>query len=342
MGTALHVEKAACHVLRSYTKFLSPDRRYSPSLEAPLQRYQYSYGHFMDRNGHLPAVPFEPSGAAPWEIEVIDLAELLGRAGIARIGAHRSDFHALFWVTEGTGAHHIDFVDRPYEPSTLLWTRPGAVLRFRHNPGIAGDAVLFTDLAPADTPAIRDLLQPSTRSTIWRLPPVAAAVVTDLISVLRTAAPAQGAPRYALSALLLHLAALTPDEPAPPRDTGEILRSFEQLLEQRYRERLTTQRAAATLDWSPRSISRACLAGLGRTPKQLIDARVLLEARRLLVNTDHTIADISRHLGFTDPSAFGLFFRRLDGATPGTFRHRTGTARIRHSHRTPSSAGLSG
>jgi AraC-like DNA-binding protein len=278
----------------------------------------------MDRSGQLPAVPFQPSGAAPWDIEVIDLAALFSGARIIRIGAHRNDFHTLFWVTRGTGAHHVDFADRPYEPATVLWTRPGAVQRFRANPGIAGDAVLFTDLAPAGGPAIRDLLQPSIRSTTWRLPPAAAAPVTDLVSVLRAAAPAQGAPRYALSALLLHLAALTPDEPGPPGRTGEILRSFEHLLEQQYRERLTTRQAAASLGWSPRTLTRACLAGLGRTPKQLIDARVLLEARRLLANTDHTIAGISSHLGFTDPSAFGLFFRRLDGNTPGTFRHRTG------------------
>jgi len=115
---------------------------------------------------------------------------------------------------------------------------------------------------------------------------------------------------------------LTPEQPGPPGRTGEILRAFERLLEQRYRERLTTEQAAASLGWSSRTLSRACLAGLGRTPKQLIDARVLLEARRLLANTDQTIVDISRQLGFTDPSAFGLFFRRLDGATPGTFRDR--------------------
>lgn len=278
----------------------------------------------MDRNGQLPAVPFEPAGAAPWDVEVMDLAALFGGARIIQIGAHRNDFHTLFWITRGTGAHHVDFVDRPYAPATVLWTRPGAVQRFRPDPGIAGAAVLFTDLAPADGPAIRDLLQPSIRSTTWRLPPAAAATVTDLVAVLRAAAPEHGATRYALSALLLHLAALTPDEPGPPGRTGEILRSFERLLERRYRERLTTRQAAAALGWSPRTLTRACLAGLGRTPKQLIDARVLLEARRLLANTDHTIVDISRDVGFTDPSAFGLFFRRLDGATPGAFRQHTG------------------
>jgi AraC-like DNA-binding protein len=277
----------------------------------------------MDRSGQLPAIPFQPAGAAPWDIEVMDLAALFGGTRIFRIGAHRSDFHTLFWVTRGSGAHHVDFIDRPYEPATVLWIRPGAVHRFRPSPDIAGEAVLFTDLAPADGPVIRDLLQPSTRSTTWRVPPEAAAAVTDLISVLRTASPGQGAPRYALSALLLHLAALTPDEPTPPGRTGEVLRSFEHFLEQHYRERLTTRQAAAALGWSARTLSRVCLATLGQTPKQLIDARVLLEARRLLANTDHSIAEISHQLGFTDPSAFGLFFRRLDGATPGTFRDHT-------------------
>ena len=277
----------------------------------------------MGRSGQLPDLTFQPSGAAPWEIEVVDLAVLFAGTGIARIGAHRTDFHTLFWITHGSGAHHVDFVERPYDPATVLWTRPGAVQRFRPNPGVGGDAVLFTDLAPADGPAIRGLLRPSTHCTTWRLPPAAAATVTDLIRVLRSAASAQGSPRYALSALLLHLSALTPDNPETPGRTGEIVRAFEQLLEQRYRERLTTLHAGAALGWSPRTLSRACLAARGHTPKDLIDARVLLEARRLLANTENTVAEISRHLGFTDPSAFGLFFRRLDGDTPGAFRHRT-------------------
>ncbi|WP_432969868.1 helix-turn-helix domain-containing protein [Dactylosporangium sp. CA-233914] len=276
----------------------------------------------MDRSGQLPDLPFQPSGPAPWEIEVLDLTTVFADTGIARIGPHRSDFHVLFRVTRGTGAHHVDFVERPYHPGTVLWTRPGVVHRFRPNPEIGGAAVLFTGLAPADGQVVRDLLRPSARCTTWRLPPADAAVVDGLVSALRSAAPAHGSPRYALSALLLHLAALTPEDPEPPGRTGEIVRAFEILVERRYRERLTTQQAAAALDWSARTLSRACLAGRGRTPKDLIDARVLLEARRLLVNTDHTVAEISRHLGFTDPSAFGLFFRRLDGHTPGAFRHR--------------------
>ncbi|MGP2439358.1 helix-turn-helix domain-containing protein [Streptomyces sp. JW3] len=46
----------------------------------------------------------------------------------------------------------------------------------------------------------------------------------------------------------------------------------------------------------------------------------MLEAKRLLVHTDRTAADVARRLGFADPSDFGAFFRRHDGRTPLEFR----------------------
>ncbi|MGX9882978.1 helix-turn-helix domain-containing protein [Streptomyces sp. NPDC002276] len=52
----------------------------------------------------------------------------------------------------------------------------------------------------------------------------------------------------------------------------------------------------------------------------LEDARVLLEAKRLLVHTDATAADISRTLGFAEPTDFAKFFRKRDGRTPLEFR----------------------
>jgi len=71
-----------------------------------------------------------------------------------------------------------------------------------------------------------------------------------------------------------------------------------------------------------RTLTRACLAADGRTPKELIDQRVLLEAQRLLAWTDADTGTIGRQLGFRDASAFGAFFRRTAGEAPGAFRRR--------------------
>ena len=63
-----------------------------------------------------------------------------------------------------------------------------------------------------------------------------------------------------------------------------------------------------------------CQRATGHTAKHLIDARVALEAKRLLAHTDLPVAAIGRRLGFTEPSNFGKFYARATEQTPGAFR----------------------
>nr|WP_280714772.1 helix-turn-helix domain-containing protein [Kitasatospora sp. MAP5-34] len=62
------------------------------------------------------------------------------------------------------------------------------------------------------------------------------------------------------------------------------------------------------------------MAATGRSAKQLADARVALQAQRLLAHTDLPVAAIGRALGFTEATNFGKFFARETGRTPGGFR----------------------
>jgi AraC-like DNA-binding protein len=67
----------------------------------------------------------------------------------------------------------------------------------------------------------------------------------------------------------------------------------------------------------------------GRSAKQYVDARVTLEAKRLLAHTTLPVAVVGRRLGFAEATNFGKFFRREAGVTPGSFRaeHTTDAAR---------------
>ena len=57
----------------------------------------------------------------------------------------------------------------------------------------------------------------------------------------------------------------------------------------------------------------------GRTTKQLILDRVLLEAARLLRFSDLTIKEIAARLGFPDQFAFSKAFKRQRGEAPLDF-----------------------
>lgn len=77
---------------------------------------------------------------------------------------------------------------------------------------------------------------------------------------------------------------------------------------------------ARRLGYAPRTLTRATLDSAGMSPKALIDARVLLEAKRLLVHTAFRIGRIAVHLGFSEPTNFTKFFRRGAGMGPEGFR----------------------
>lgn len=57
--------------------------------------------------------------------------------------------------------------------------------------------------------------------------------------------------------------------------------------------------------------------GVGAT--RFIDRRVVLEAKRLLADTDVTVAEMRGGVGFDDAVNFSRFFRARAAGSPGTF-----------------------
>ncbi len=96
---------------------------------------------------------------------------------------------------------------------------------------------------------------------------------------------------------------------------------LDQLEEDRGWSRSVSERAQR-LGYSPRTLTRACQQAVGRSAKQVVDDRVLLEARRLLVNRELTIEQIARELSFSEASNFARFFQRLTGENPDGWRTR--------------------
>ena len=77
---------------------------------------------------------------------------------------------------------------------------------------------------------------------------------------------------------------------------------------------------ADTLGFSKRTLGSITRKHLNRSPKEVIDQRLLLEIKRLLAHTDQSIKEIAFELGFEDPSNINKFFKRMSGSTPSAFR----------------------
>ncbi|WP_298843908.1 AraC family transcriptional regulator [uncultured Roseobacter sp.] len=71
---------------------------------------------------------------------------------------------------------------------------------------------------------------------------------------------------------------------------------------------------------SPAHLTRVCKRLLGITPNELVRQRRMVEARRLLEFTRHSVAEIAARSGFQDPAFFSRTFRQQNGQSPGSFR----------------------
>ena len=77
---------------------------------------------------------------------------------------------------------------------------------------------------------------------------------------------------------------------------------------------------AEILNVTSRHLSAVIRKASGRTVKDLIDERILLESKNLLKYSEMTVSEIAYKVGFSQPTHFVRFFRKLTGSTPQQFR----------------------
>jgi AraC family transcriptional activator of pobA len=104
------------------------------------------------------------------------------------------------------------------------------------------------------------------------------------------------------------------------REAIAVYQAFVPLLEQHYADRHDVQFYADSLHLSPIKLSRQLQAILGKTTKQIIDERVVLEARRRLWYTQQTVGEIAYALGYSDQFHLSKAFKRLVGVSPQEYR----------------------
>ncbi|MEO3775149.1 AraC family transcriptional regulator [Micromonospora sp. B9E7] len=264
------------------------------------------------------APPIGTASPVPDEIGTFALADLSGSPGWRRPVI--VDRELLILTTRGHGDAELDFNLLPCRPGTLLRVRAGQVLR------CAGRQFDATVVA-WEPEALRGFGVELDTPVTWRQ--LAGEDEDAVISeVSQLAVDCQRHPdsptarallRHQLAVLLLRLALANADR-STPRPEDETFHRFRREVEHGYPHTRRVEDYAASLRCSVRTLTRACLAVTGRSAKQVIDERVALQAGRLLAATDQPIAQIGRHLGFSEPTNFGRFFTREIGVSPGAFR----------------------
>jgi AraC family transcriptional activator of pobA len=271
-------------------------------------------------------------------IQVLPFADMAVGEGSAeaRRDPHRHDYHELVWVREGSGQHLLDGRAVPVEPRTLTLIGRGQVHVFERAQDLRGSVVRFGEelvLGGGAQRATPGWLLAGRGGRSVTVPSDEVGALEAVIAALRSESARPADPRSAelerhlVSVLLLWVErwydASRTEFRAGDDAEVELHRRFAQLLERDFARHHDAAHYADALAVPPAALARALTHVTGRSTKDLVLDRVMLEAARLLRFTDLTVQEIAFRVGFDDPLYFSRAFKRRHGEAPMAYRDRT-------------------
>lgn len=159
-----------------------------------------------------------------------------------------------------------------------------------------------------DVAATLDMFDSLHREFLWAAPGRRAAIIAQFSRIL---------------VLILRLSLTHPVPPIGAVD-HDLLARYRALVETHFRAHHPPGFYARLLAVTPARLNAACKARAGRTATEFLHDRLVVEAKRYLIYTESSVAQVAHLTGFEDPAYFNRFFTRRVGCSPGAFRRQAG------------------
>jgi len=124
-----------------------------------------------------------------------------------------------------------------------------------------------------------------------------------------------------LTKLERRLRSLYKDQISQTKDfDSSIYHSFVSLIEEHYKLHKPVEFFTKQLGIDNRKLSCITRKVSNKTPKRILNERIMIEAKRMLHFTNFTLKEISYDLGYDDPSYFSRYFKLYTGSNPKKYR----------------------
>lgn len=103
---------------------------------------------------------------------------------------------------------------------------------------------------------------------------------------------------------------------------NNLIRSFKKYVDNNYKKEHSTSFYAKELHITPDYLNRIIKSNIGKTAKEYIQSRIIIEAKRLLYFTNLSNKEIGYELGFNEPANFSAFFKKETQLSPSNFKNQ--------------------
>lgn len=243
--------------------------------------------------------------------------------------AHRHEHEELWIITHGQPFHSIDFNEEQLSSPVIVYIAHGKVHSLRPDHETRGWLIRYSsDFIPQSNfnfysgfmdkvyyPLSHDYCSTTLNS-----------LCEIMLRETTESSPDFDVLRHLLSAILTKLAkdshAEYLREPATANTRLITFNNFLKILEQNFHRAEGVDFYAENLNMTARNLNLITHACFGKSATEIIETRKLIEARKLLLNSEKTVSEIGFELGYNEKSYFSRVFKKRTGLTPTEFREK--------------------
>lgn len=245
---------------------------------------------------------------------------------------HQLSFYEIIFIEEGRGTFTLDENKMPVAPQTVIFTSPGQIRCWEIEEQVKGYTLLFEKdflhLFFSDELFLYrfQYFHQYSSPTQMQVSEVSFGKCLDLLyGIEQEFGQLQNDSNHLIRSLLYQLLVILNRYYASvynvQRDTSvhSDFYRFRSLLEKKFVDDRSVEVYSRMLNISPGFLNKICKQFSGLSAQQMIHYKVISEIKKQLYQ-NKSAKEISYEFGFSDPSNFNRFFKKLTGITPQQYR----------------------
>lgn len=248
---------------------------------------------------------------------------------------HRHNYYTVIWPFGATGKHLIDFREYPISRDNIFFVSPWQVHQVITDPKPTGYVILFTseflnmNSIRQDFVSNLKLFRDSDDTPPLPVNMEMAAKLKLFADNMKEAFQSQTEMSLETAGAYLKLfliecnghCSLHPvSNPQNAEVSKNLVRNFRDLVEKNHFRWHQVQNYAEALNVTPNYLNEVIKSAMSLPAKEIIQSRIILEAKRMAFFTDKSNKEIGFDLGFDDPAHFSKFFKNNTSVSLLEFR----------------------
>jgi AraC family transcriptional regulator, transcriptional activator of pobA len=230
---------------------------------------------------------------------------------------HTHNFHEIGYFENASGTHTIDFTTFPIETNTAYFLKKGIVHTLLRKKGSHGKVISFQESILSESSVLQKLLFVTPH--IY-LPDEKFIFFKQLFFQLENYLVNETFKKKLVGNYLQLILSFFENYAQSSIETNEKIHSFLAYIETHFSAKLTVDECLANMNLSYQQLYHEVQKKLNKTPIDVIKDRLVLQAKRLLFNTEMSVKEIAFELEFEDASYFSKYFKTHTGLSPMEFK----------------------